>query len=135
MKNKILVSIIVNCFNGEKFLAEALESVINQTYQNWEIIFWDNASTDNSSHIAKSYDRRLKYFKSNINTSIGEARYSAITKAKGNYICFLDCDDVFVETKLEIQIKQMHETNFLMSYGSSLIINEKPNHELFPISF
>ena len=54
----------------------------------------------------------------------GEARYSAITKAKGNYICFLDCDDVFVATKLEIQINQMHETNFLMSYGSSLIINE-----------
>ena len=119
-----LVSVIINCYNGEKFLKEAIDSVYNQTYQNWEIIFWDNASTDNSSHIAKSYDKRLKYFKSNINTSIGEARYLAITKAKGNYICFLDCDDVFVATKLEIQINQMHETNYLMSYGSSLIINE-----------
>ena len=49
MKNKILISIIVNCFNGERFLAEALESVINQSYQNWELIFWDNQSVDNSS--------------------------------------------------------------------------------------
>ena len=56
MKNKILVSIIVNCFNGERFLAEALESVINQTYQYWDLIFWDNQSSDNSSEIFKSYN-------------------------------------------------------------------------------
>ena len=63
MKNKILISIIVNCFNGERFLAEALESVINQTYQNWELIFWDNQSVDNSSEIIKSYKHpNFNYF-------------------------------------------------------------------------
>ena len=63
MKNKILISIIVNCFNGERFLAETLESVINQTYQNWELIFWDNQSVDNSSDIIKRYKHpKFNYF-------------------------------------------------------------------------
>ena len=60
---KPLVSVIINCFNGEKYLLEALDSVITQTYNNWEIIFWDNQSTDKSAEIFKSYkDSRLKYY-------------------------------------------------------------------------
>ena len=63
MTDNPLISIIMNCYNGEKYLQEALDSVINQTYKNWEIIFWDNQSTDNSSFILKSYkDHRIKYF-------------------------------------------------------------------------
>lgn len=119
-----LISIIINCYNGEKYLKEAIDSIYNQSYKNWEIIFWDNASTDNSAEIAKSFDGRLKYYKSDKNTNIGKARYEAIRKAKGEYICFLDCDDIFISSKLETQIKQMIKGNFLMSYGSSLIINE-----------
>ena len=58
-----LVSIIINCFNGEKYLREAIDSVISQTYKNWEVIFWDNQSTDRSARIFKNYkDERLKYF-------------------------------------------------------------------------
>ena len=57
-----LVSIIMNCYNGEKYLKEAIRSVINQTYKNWEIIFWDNQSKDKSSQILKSFkDKRIKY--------------------------------------------------------------------------
>ena len=59
-----LVSIIINCYNGEKYLAEAINSIYAQTYKNWEIIFWDNASIDNSANIAKSYDKKLKYYRS-----------------------------------------------------------------------
>ena len=60
-----LVSIIMNCYNGQKYLREAVQSVINQTYKNWEIIFWDNQSKDKSSQILKSFkDKRIKYFKS-----------------------------------------------------------------------
>ena len=54
-----LVTIIINCFNGESYLKEAIESVYEQTYDNWEIIFWDNCSTDDSSYIAKSFDNNL----------------------------------------------------------------------------
>ena len=63
MTSKPLVSILMNCYNGEKFLREAIESVLAQTYNNWELIFWDNQSTDRSAEIFKSYfDKRLKYF-------------------------------------------------------------------------
>ena len=61
--NKPLISIIINCFNGEKYLEEALTSAINQSYKNWEIIFWDNQSTDASAKIYKNYkDERFKYY-------------------------------------------------------------------------
>ena len=56
------VSVIMNCFNGERFLREAIDSIYSQTFTDWEIIFWDNASTDKSASIAKSYDKKLKYF-------------------------------------------------------------------------
>ena len=63
MKKQPLVSIIMNCLNGEKYLNSAIDSVINQTYKNWELIFWDNRSTDNSANILKKYkDKRIKYF-------------------------------------------------------------------------
>ena len=75
---KPLVSIIMNCYNSDHFLREAIESVYDQTYSNWEIIFWDNASTDSSPEIAKSYDDRLKYFRNNTTTNLGMARKLAI---------------------------------------------------------
>ena len=62
------VSVIINCFNGDEYLRQAIESVYSQTYQNWEII-WDNCSNDNSSSIANSFDNRLKYFLSKKTTS------------------------------------------------------------------
>ena len=60
---KPLVSVIMNCHNGDKYLEEAIKSVIKQTYKNWEIIFWDNNSTDKSAEIVNSFkDDRIKYF-------------------------------------------------------------------------
>jgi len=65
MKNEPLVSIIMNCHNGEKFLKESIQSIISQKYKNWELIFWDNKSTDGSAKILKSFkDKRIRYFKS-----------------------------------------------------------------------
>ena len=86
-----LVSIIMNCYNGEEYLPYSIESVIIQNYKNWELIFWDNCSTDNSPNIIKSYsDIRIKYFKSENNTSLGIARNLAILNSKGEYIAILD---------------------------------------------
>ena len=63
MTNKPLVSIIMNCYNGEKYLKHSIKSIINQKYVNWELIFWDNKSTDNSAKILKKFkDKRIKYF-------------------------------------------------------------------------
>ena len=106
MKNKKpLVSVIINCFNGEKFLEEALNSVINQTYKNWEIIFWDNQSTDKSIQILKRYLRpNIRYFYAKKFTQLGEARELAFAKSKGDWIAFLDCDDIWYLNKLKEQI-------------------------------
>ena len=124
MKNTPLVSIIMNCFNGEQFLQEAINSVYGQSYSNWEIIFWDNASTDNSSSIAKSYDERIRYYLASETTPLGEARNFALNKANGLYVAFLDCDDIYLTDKLEQQVKFMQSKDYAMCYGSVAVIDE-----------
>ena len=75
MPEQPLVSILMNCFNGDTYLAESLDSVLSQTYQNWELIFWDNQSKDQSAEIFKSYDDpRLKYFLASEHTDLGGGR-------------------------------------------------------------
>ena len=104
--NSSLVSIIINCHNGEKYLHESLNSVINQTYKNWELIFFDNLSTDKSRKILEKFnDRRIKYFKSEKFVNLYEARNLAVRKCSGNFISFLDTDDVWTKNKIEQQIK------------------------------
>ena len=117
----------MNCYNGEKFLKEAIDSVFNQSYLNWEIIFYDNSSSDSSGDIAKSYGSKIKYYKSSKTTPLGEARNAAIKLATGNFISFLDCDDLYLPHKLESQVKLMEQGSYGMSYGSALIIDEQGN--------
>ena len=106
METKNLVSIIMNCHNGETFLREAIKSVLNQSYKKWELIFWDNNSTDKSAQIFKSFkDKRLKYFFRKRKVSLYESRNSAIKKAKGEFIAFLDADDLWCSNKLFLQKK------------------------------
>jgi glycosyltransferase involved in cell wall biosynthesis len=97
----IKVSVIMNCYNSDEFLNEAILSVLNQTYQNFELIFWDNQSTDQSAHILHSYqDERIRYFYADKFTSLGEARNLAISMATGEWIAFLDADDIWDSNKL-----------------------------------
>ena len=88
-----LVSIVMNCYNSDEFLKDAIDSIYCQSYQNWEIIFWDNASNDYSGHIAKLHDAKLTYFSSKKNTVLGAARILAVNEANGEYLTFLNCDD------------------------------------------
>ena len=107
------VSVIMNCHNGEKYLKESVRSVINQSYKNWELIFWDNVSTDNSKEIVKSFvDKRIKYFYSKKFTNLYEARNLAIEKASCNYIAFLDTDDKWSADKLEKQINFLNNNKY-----------------------
>lgn len=100
-----LVSILMNCRNGARYLRAAIESVLAQTYQNWELVFWDNQSTDSSAAICKSYpDSRIKYFRSNQDTNLGCARALAMERARGDFIAILDVDDLWVPQKLERQM-------------------------------
>ena len=127
MKNKKkLISIIVNCYNGEKFLRESLTSIQNQEYKNWELIFWDNKSNDNSKKIFKSFkNKKFKYFSAKKHTSLYEARNLAIAKCKGEFISFLDTDDTWEKDKLNRQIKFFKNKKVGVVYGNLWILNEK----------
>jgi len=126
--NSPLVSIIMNCYNGSKYLREAIDSIYKQSYKNWEIIFWDNNSSDDSSEIAKSYDDSIRYYKSNKTIPLGAARREAMKKVKGEWIGFLDTDDIWFPQKLLIQIESLINTDYVFCYAG---INDiKPNGEI-----
>ena len=121
-----LVSIILNCFNGEAYLHEAINSIKLQTYKNWELIFWDNQSTDRSKKILNSFKLdKLKYFYSEKHTSLYEARNLAEKKCEGEYIAFIDADDTWEKNKLEKQIKLFENKLVGVVYGNLWIYNEK----------
>lgn len=101
-----LISVVINCYNGEQYLKHAIESVVNQSYPNWEIIFWDNQSTDRSGQIFKEYDdQRFKYYLAGKHTLLYAARNEAIKFTTGEFVAFLDVDDWWHPEKLSQQIK------------------------------
>jgi len=119
MNNQPLVSIIMNCYNGEEFLQEAIESVQAQTYKNWELIFWDNQSTDKSAEIFKKYNNpRLKYFYAPEHTLLSEARNKAIGHSSGEFLAFLDVDDWWAQDKLEKQIPLFKDEDVGLVYSN-----------------
>ncbi len=95
------VSVVMNCLNGERYVREAIDSVYAQSHLDWEIIFWDNGSTDGSAAIARSYDARVRYFRAEETTPLGAARMLALRQAAGDYIAFLDVDDVWLPDAIE----------------------------------
>lgn len=109
-----LVSIITPTYNCGKFIKETIESVINQTYQNWEMIIVDDCSTDNTKSVVKEYeyDNRIKYYCLDINSGAAIARTRAMELAGGNYIAFLDSDDLWPANKLELQLTIMKKNNW-----------------------
>ena len=129
MSNQSLVSVIINCFNGDKYLHKALNSVVAQTYKNWEIIFWDNQSVDKSAEIFKSYkDVRFKYYYAPKHSKIlYEAKNYALAKAKGDFFAFLDVDDWWLPNKLEKQIPLFSDPKVGVVYGNFWNFYEKQN--------
>lgn len=122
------VSIVMNCHNGETFLRQAIDSVYAQDYDDWELIFWDNASTDSSPEIAKSYDHRLKYFRAEELSTLGAARGLAVSQCSGEWIAFLDTDDIWHKNKLESQIQKLERSEFVLAYAGVEEIDREGNH-------
>ena len=121
-----LISIIMNCYNGEEYLAKSLESVLSQTYQNWELIFWDNQSKDKSADIFKNYnDNRFKYFYANEHTSLYKGRNLAIEKSKGDFVAFLDVDDFWEKNKLELQMPYFDDPKVGLVFTNYWLFKEK----------
>ena len=103
-----IVSIVIPTYNHAKFIGKALESVIDQTYKNWEAIVIDNNSTDDTDKVINQYnDPRIKYLKINNDGVIAKSRNLGIKEAKGEWIAFLDSDDWWTKDKLEVCISKI----------------------------
>ena len=125
MSEQARISVVMNCYNGERFLRQAIESVIGQSWKNWELIFWDNQSTDLSAEIFRSYDDpRLKYFYAPTHTFLYEARNYALEKASGDFYAFLDVDDWWAADKLETQMPLFDDPEVGVVCGNYWVRNE-----------
>lgn len=118
-----LVSIITPSYNSAAYIAEMIESILAQTYTNWELLITDDCSTDDSVKIIESYatkDSRIKLFRLASNSGAGIARNKSIEEARGRYIAFCDSDDLWKPQKLEKQVEFMQKTDM-----SSYIVNRR----------
>ena len=125
-----LVSIITPTFNAEKYVRATLQSVVDQSYQNWEMILVDDASTDQTVKIIEDFaqkDNRIKLFKLDRNSGNGFARNVALEKATGKYIAYLDADDIWLPQKLEKQIKFLKDNNLPFTFSFYDCIDEEGN--------
>jgi len=120
------VSVIVNCHNGEKYLKKTIKSILNQSYKNFEIIFFDNFSSDNTRNIIFSFqDRRIRYFRSNKKLTLYQARNKALKKTKGSIIAFLDTDDWWSKNYLSSREKEFINKDNDFFYCNTYIFNQK----------
>lgn len=123
---KVLVSAIINCFNGDKFLNKALQSIKNQTYKNIEIILIDNHSTDKSAQVFKNFKfKQKKYKKTPFFMPLYMARNFGIRHAQGEIIAFLDSDDIWHQEKIESQVESLHKTGKEANWTNINYIREK----------
>ena len=125
---KPLVSIITPAFNSEKFIAETIRSVLNQTYENWEMIVVDDCSTDNTIAVINEFihlDSRIQLFQLDKNSGTGIARNTALCKAKGRYVAFLDADDLWKPIKLEKQMDFLKANNLPFTFSFYECIDEE----------
>ena len=125
-----LVSIITPCFNSENYISQAIQSVLNQTHQNWELLLVDDCSSDETFSIISNFasqDSRIKAFKLDKNSGAGVARNFAIQQASGNFIAFLDADDLWKSEKLEKQLHFMQTQNIPFTFSFYETIDEKGN--------
>ena len=113
-----LVSIIMPSYNTEAYIAETIESVLAQSYENWELIIVDDCSRDNTDEVVRSYlsDYRIHYLKNEENKGAAFSRNLALREAKGKWIAFLDSDDLWMPKKLEKQISFMKANGYIFSY-------------------
>lgn len=127
MQDYGLVSIITPSYNCAKFVEETIQSILSQTHTNWELLFQDDCSTDNTKEIVVKYaekDSRIKYECNAYNSGAAITRNNALRRAKGKWIAFLDSDDIWLPDKLEKQIKFMQNNNYYFSYHEYTEITE-----------
>lgn len=127
MIGKPLVSIITPVYNAKKYIVETIESVIQQTYNNWEMLVIDDCSVDGTASILLEYttkNPRVKYIKTDKNSGVAVARNLGLSQALGKYIAFLDSDDCWMPEKLERQLEFMQSRDIAFSFTSYQLMDE-----------
>lgn len=123
-----LVSVIMPSWNTAEYIGDSIQSVLNQTYSNWELLIVDDCSSDNTDEVVKSFqDERIIYLKNEKNSGAALTRNRALREAKGEWIAFLDSDDLWSPQKLEHQISFMKEHGYVFSYHEYEKIDEQSN--------
>ena len=121
-----LVSVVMPSYNTGKYIKKSIESVLAQTYRDWELLIVDDGSTDDTDAIISSFDDpRIRYFKNETNSGAAICRNLALREAKGRWIAFLDSDDIWLPEKLEKQIAFMKKNDYDFSYTGYYEINEE----------
>ena len=112
----------MNIYNGAPYLREAIDSVLAQTHRDWEIIAWDDCSVDDSAAVVKSYvDPRIRYIRAEKQVPLGQARDLALKEVRGEWVAFLDQDDIWTPDKLEKQLALGESSpNVALVYGRSV---------------
>ncbi len=130
MTKQPLISIIMPTYNCGKFIGKTIDSVIKQTYSNWELIVVDDCSKDDTEKELKKYqkDKRINYVKLEKNSGAAVARTEAMKRAKGNYMAFLDSDDLWYSEKLEKQLKFMQDNSYDFTCTAYEQIDEEDNN-------
>lgn len=127
MENQPLVSVIMPCYNMASYVSDSIKSVIAQTYPHWELLIVDDASTDETVNIIKSYaqaDSRIKFAIKKQNSGISDTRNLCIQMAQGQFLAFLDADDIWHPEKLEKQLSFMMAKNIGFTYSTYDWIDE-----------
>lgn len=120
-----LISIIMPTYNCGRFIKESIDSVLAQTYSNWELIIMDDCSTDDTKSVVHTYnDPRIHYLSNEHNMGAALTRNRALREAKGRYIAFLDSDDLWMPEKLEKQIAFMETNGYAFTYHDYIEIDE-----------
>lgn len=124
-----MVSIIMPAYNAETTIKDSIDSVINQTFIDWELIIINDCSTDSTEDIIKSYlsDNRIKYIKNDENMRVAKSRNKGMKQSRYNYIAFLDSDDLWKPNKLEIQINYMEENGLAFTSTDYELISFEGN--------
>ena len=125
-----LVSIVLPIYNGEKYMRQSIESVINQTYKNWELIIIDDCSSDNTPQIAKEYaekDGRIRYYRNETNLKLPRGLNIGFSLSKGNYLTWTSDDNLYLPTAIEKMVDTIKREQVELVYASYDIIDENDN--------
>mgnify|MGYP000996060659 CR=1 FL=1 len=130
-----MVSIITPAYKSESIIGETIESVLNQTFPDWEMIIVDDNSQDNTKKVVESYnDKRIRLITLEKNVGAANARNIALQNAQGRFIAFLDSDDIWYPEKLDIQLKFMKELNIAFSFTSYEAFNSETKETLYVVN-